>query len=390
MSAARPGDVGGTAGQEAMRVGILDRSRISRPEIRELIDDLQRLRDEARGEFFSSAGNPEVDFLALWARVVSGNERWFRGDRPKGLLARPEMSFLARQHRHAVEFRARALQARDPIPPEVSILPVLAAGVPAEWEVVPDTAPNRVLLYIHGGGYVMGSPNFMRLLGVKLGRAARARVLSVDYRLAPEFPFPAGLDDCLAVYRWLLQEGTAPGDILLAGDSAGGCLALMTLLRARDAGLPMPAGAIGLSPATDLAATGASYLGNAPTDPVLADLGFFWWLEAYLGDAEAGRPSVSPLYADLAGLPPILIQASESEMLLDDARMFHERARDAGVDALLQTWNDTIHVFHQFDLPESVDALARIGDWVDALLKDRLARPRTGRAGSSKTVPEQA
>jgi acetyl esterase/lipase len=378
-----------TTGQPG-RAGILDRSRLSRPEIQGLIDDLQRLRDEARGEFFSAAENRGVDFPALWARVMSGNERWFHKDRPKDLLTRPEMIFLARQHRHAVEFRARALQARDPIPPEVSILPVLAGGVSAEWEVVPDTNPNRVLLFIHGGGYIMGSPNFMRLLGVKLGRATRARVLSVDYRLAPEFPFPAGLDDCLAVYRWLLREGTAPGDIVLAGDSAGGCLALMTLLRARDAGLPMPAGAIGLSPATDLAATGASYLENGPTDPVLADLGFFWWLEAYLGGIEARSPSVSPLYADLAGLPPILIQASTSEMLLDDARMFHQRARDAGVDALLQTWNDTIHVFHQFDLPESVDALSRIGAWVDALLYDRLGGHRTGQDGSTRTEEEHS
>ena len=345
-------------------MGILDRSRISRPGIRHLIDDLQDLRDQAATEFFAAAENKVVDFPALWARVMDGNERWFRGDRPKDLLARNEMIFLARQHRCAVEFRARALQARDPIPPEVLIRPVVAGGVQAEWEVVPGASPNRVLLYFHGGGYIMGSPNFMRLLAVKLGRATRMRVLSVDYRLAPESPFPAGLDDCMAVYRWLLREGIAPGDIFIAGDSAGGCFALMTLLRARDAGVPMPAGAIGLSPATDLAATGPSYLENGPTDSVLADLGFFWWLEAYLGGSDPFSPSVSPLYADLSGLPPILIQASTSEMLLDDARMIHQRARDAGVDSVLQTWNDTIHVFHQFDLPESADALSQIGEWV--------------------------
>jgi acetyl esterase/lipase len=345
-------------------VGVFDRSRISRLAIRQLIDDLQDLRDQAAREFFAAAENKVVDFPALWARVMDGNERWFRGDRPRDILTRNEMLFLARQHRFSVESRARAMQARDPIPPEILITPVAAGGVQAEWEIVPDASPNRVLLYFHGGGYIMGSPNCMRLLGAKLGRATRMRVLSVDYRLAPESPFPAGLDDCLAVYQWLLHEGIAPGDIVVAGDSAGGCFALMTLLRARDAGLPMPAGAIGLSPATDLAATGPSYVDNAPTDPVLADLGFFWWLEAYLGGGDAGSPSVSPLYADLSGLPPILIHASTSEMLFDDARMMCARAGDAGVDVVLQTWDDTIHVFHQFDLPESVDALSKIGEWV--------------------------
>lgn len=345
-------------------MSILDGARIRRAAIRRLLDDLQDLRDQAAREYFSAPENKGVDFPALWARVMDGNERWFRGDRPKDLLAPAEMLFLACQHRYAVEFRARAMQARDPLLAKASIRPVVAGGVPAEWEVVPDAGPSRVLLYFHGGGYVMGSPGFMRLLGLKLGRATGMRVLSVDYRLAPENPFPAGLDDCLAAYRWLLHEGIAPGDIFVAGDSAGGCLALMTLLCARDAGLPLPAGAILLSPATDLAATGPSYVENAPSDPVLADLGFFWWLEAYLAGSDAGSAAVSPLYGDLSGLPPLLLQASTSEMLLDDARMLHLRARAVGVDSVLQTWDDTIHVFHQFDLPESADALARIGEWV--------------------------
>jgi acetyl esterase/lipase len=342
-----------------------DPSRLSRQAIRQLMDDLKDLRDQAAREFFAADENKGVDFAALWTRVMDGNERWFRGDRSRGLLARDEMTFLARQHRYAVEFRARAMQSRNPIPPDVLISPIVAGGVPAEWEVAPGADPNRVLLYFHGGGYIMGSPHFMRLLGVKLGRATGMRVLSVDYRLAPEHPFPAGLDDCLLAYRWLLHEGIRPGDIVVAGDSAGGCFALMTLIRARDAGLPLPAGAIGLSPGTDLAGTGASYVANAATDPVLADLGLFWWLEAYLGGLAGDSPSVSPLYADLSGLPPLLIHASTSEMLFDDARMMHQRAKDAEVESDLQTWNDTIHVFHQFDLPEAADALSKIREWVE-------------------------
>jgi len=344
-------------------MAILDSSRIGRPEIREILELLERLRDEARDEFLQVPQNREIDLGALWARLMDANQRWFRGENVTGFVSAEEQLFLARLHRFSVDYRADWMQTATPIRDGVHIEPADTGGVSCEWQTVPEADESRVLLYFHGGGYIMGSPNFMRLLTVRLGRVMGARVLSADYRLAPENPYPMGLEDCCAAYRWLLDQGFDPRRIIIAGDSAGGYFTLMTLLRIRDEGLAPPACAVCLSPATDLALTGPTYITNGPSDPVLADLGFFWWLEAHLAGADPYDAAVSPLYADLRNLPPILIQASTSEMLLDDARVFYEKAREAGVDVTLQTWDDTIHVFHQFDLPEAVDAVERIGEF---------------------------
>ena len=189
-------------------------------------------------------------------------------------------------------------------------------------------------------------------------------MLSVDYRLVPENPHPSASDDCLGAYKRLLAAGHDADKIILAGESAGGYHALLTLLRARDEHLPLPAGVVALSPGTDLALTGESYRSNAATDPVLADLGFFWWIESFLGGSDPLDPAVSPLYADLRYLPPILLQASTTEMLLDDSRMFFDRARASGVDIEIQTWNETLHAFHYYDLPETTEAVAGIAAFV--------------------------
>jgi acetyl esterase/lipase len=346
-------------------MAILDPSRIGRPEIREILELLDRLRNEARDEFLRVPQNREIDLGALWARVMEANRRWFDGEDMSGCISAEEQRFLARLHRFSVDYRADWMQANHPMGDGVHLEPADAGGVPGEWQTVPETDESRVLLYFHGGGYIMGSPNFTRLLTVQLGRVTGSRVLSIDYRLAPEHPYPMGLDDCCAAYRWLLEEGFDSRKIVVAGDSAGGYFTLMTLLRIRDEGLAPPACAVGLCPATDLALTGPTYITNGPTDPVLADLGIFWWLEAHLAGADPHDPAVSPLYADLANLPPILIQASASEMLLDDARFFHEKARKAGADVTLQTWEDTIHVFHQYELPESQEAFSEIKNFVD-------------------------
>ncbi len=180
--------------------------------------------------------------------------------------------------------------------------------------------------------------------------------------LAPEHPFPAGLDDCVTSFNWLLSCGFKSQNIIVAGDSAGGYFALSTLIKLRNNGITLPAGAVCLSPATDLALTSDSYFKNAPTDPVLADLGIFWWAESYLAGVDPIR--VSPVNADLTGLPPILIQASTSEMLFDDSTRFVERAKAAGVDITLQSWHDTLHVFHAYELPESKEAINKIGEFV--------------------------
>ncbi len=238
--------------------------------------------------------------------------------------------------------------------------PVDAGGAAAEWIAAPG-ADRGVILYFHGGGYVLGLTAVHRAWLARLSQATGRRGLAVAYRLAPEHPFPAALDDALAAYRWLLTQGTAPEQILLGGDSAGGGLALALLAALRDEGEPLPAGAFCLSPWTDLALTGASMQTNAAKDTILsADL-LGKYAAAYVNGRAATDPLISPLYADLTGLPPLLIQVGSEETLLDDSTRFVEKARQAGVAATLDCYDGMFHVFPLFDfLPESKQALARI------------------------------
>jgi len=346
---------------------ILDKSRI-RPDILKIMEDLQTLRKMRSAEFLKKKENHILDFNALWRKVMEGNTRWFKGEDMSGYLTKEEQLFLAKLHRFVMEYRANFQQKYVyPIPKDVKCEQVDAGGVSAEWQTVPGAIKDCVLLYFHGGGYIMGSPNGHRIFTVILGKATNMRVLSVDYGLAPEHPYPAALEDCTAVYNWLLSRGFKSENIVIAGDSAGGYFTLMTLVRLRNDGTYLPAGAVCLSPATDLALTSVrvqSYIENGPIDPVLADLGIFWWAEAYLAGADPRSPLISPLYADLKGLPPILIQVSTSEMLYDDSTRFVERAEAAGVDVTLQTWDETLHVFQAFGLPESKEAITKISEFV--------------------------
>jgi len=188
------------------------------------------------------------------------------------------------------------------------------------------------------------------------------KVLSINYRLAPEHPHPADTNDCVSAYKWLLSSGFLSKNIIIAGDSAGGNLALLSLLKLRDAGFPLPAGTICLAPATDMAQTGESVKKNCHTDILLGDLGYIWWFQAHLAGTDPYDPAVSPLYADLKNLPPILIQVSTSEMLFDDSKRFFERAKEVGVDITLQSWDDALHVFQRYtpDLPEAKEAMKNI------------------------------
>jgi acetyl esterase/lipase len=194
------------------------------------------------------------------------------------------------------------------------------------------------------------------------------RVLAVDYRLAPEYPFPAALDDCVAAYRWLLSNGVSPDQIVIAGDSAGGNLTLSTALILRDAGDPLPAALICISPMTDLACTGETYWTNK--DPMLAPQVALDMARQYAGNTPLDAPLLSPHYADLHGLPPLLIHAGEHELLLSDAIRLAERARCAGVDTRLQVWPGMWHVWHLFTpfLPEAVEAVEDIGVFIRANL----------------------
>src|SRR5215469_14986997 len=241
-----------------------------------------------------------------------------------------------------------------------------AGGVPAEWVAAPGVSPGRVLLYFHGGAYQIGSPANLRHLVALLSGAAGARALSVDYRLAPEHPFPAAIQDALAAYRWLLASGIDPALIAVAGDSAGGGLALGALVALRDAGDPMPAGAVMLSPWTDLALTGDSLRTRAAVEVMIKPEGLPEDVALYLAGADPRHPYASPLYADLRGLPPLLIQVGDAEVILDDSTRVAARAREAGVDVTLEVWDEMQHVFPAFAglLPESDQAIERIGDWL--------------------------
>jgi acetyl esterase/lipase len=253
-----------------------------------------------------------------------------------------------------------------PTPDDVACEPVDAGGVPAEWIAAPGAQADRVVLYLHGGGYVIGSINTHRELASRVSRESQARALSIDYRLAPENPFPAGLEDATAAYRWLLSTGVEPTRVVVAGDSAGGGLTLATLLALRDAGAPLPAAGVCLSPWTDLEGTGDSARPGAVDDPMVTLEGLVEMGRHYLGGADPRNPLAAPLYADYTGLPPLLIQVGTREILLDDATRVAERAKQCGVDVTLEPCDGLIHVWQAFGpaVPESQEAVARIGEFI--------------------------
>jgi epsilon-lactone hydrolase len=255
-----------------------------------------------------------------------------------------------------------------PTPPEVKVERVTAPVAPAEWLRPPSAAPGRVVLYLHGGGYVIGSPRSHRHLAAAIATAARSSALLLEYRCAPEAPFPAAVDDAMAAYRWLLDQGVSAGGIVIAGDSAGGGLTVATLLALRDAGLPLPAAGVCISPWVDLTCSGASYASKAATDPIVKRAGVDEMARAYLGAADRRTPLASPLFADLRGLPPLLIHVGSEEVLLDDSVQLAERAKAAGVDTTLEVWDQMIHVWHWFLplLDEAEQAVAAIGQFAGA------------------------
>jgi acetyl esterase/lipase len=260
--------------------------------------------------------------------------------------------------------------ALRPLPPDVRTEPVDAGGVPAEWVTIEGNAAAPVALFLHGGGYCIGSIATHRLWAADLARAAGGRVLVIDYRLAPEHPHPAALDDAVAAYRWLLAQGVAPNTTVIHGDSAGGGLTAATLLALRDAGEPLPAAAVMVSPWLDLTCSSGSFQHNVETDCVLTQHNLSMWANMYAGE-DAGAPLVSPLHGDLSGLPQLLIQVGTAELLLDDSTQFAERAKAAGVDVTLDVWDDMLHIWPIFAwmLPEGQQAIDRAA----AYIKERVA-----------------
>lgn len=264
------------------------------------------------------------------------------------------------EQRAVQEKRARFAR----LSPQLDCQPLSVNDIPAEWISLAQ-ATAGVMLYLHGGAYCLGSVNASRDLIARLVEATNHKALAIDYRLAPENPFPAALEDAISAYRWLLAQNVDPARIIFAGDSAGGGLAIATLVALRDAGQPLPAGAICISPWTDLALTGASIQSKAAVDPILDAASLVRYARDYAGGAPLTSPLISPLYADLAGLPPLLLQAGTDEILLDDATRLADRARQAGVAVTLETWAGLCHVFPAVPfLPETTQAMAQVARFV--------------------------
>ncbi|CAB3748239.1 alpha/beta hydrolase [Paraburkholderia solisilvae] len=268
------------------------------------------------------------------------------------------------------ERRARLLNlvGRYTIPPDVQIETVDADGVPAEWTITPTADPARVVLFLHGGAYISGSIATHRHMVAQIGRVARVRTLALAYRLAPEHPFPAALEDALTAYRFLLTQGYAPSRIVLAGESAGGGLVLAMLVSLRQMGVALPACAWLSSPWTDLGMTGESIESKADVDPLIQKPYLLEAAAAYLSGADPRTPLASPLYADLNGLPPMLIQVGTAETLLDDSTRLARRAAQADVRVVLDVWPDMIHAWSLFyqQLDAGQQSLESMGAFVQA------------------------
>jgi acetyl esterase/lipase len=269
------------------------------------------------------------------------------------------------------EWTERSLSVM-PQDPEVSRDDLMIGEIPAAWFGPPDPLPHAAVLYLHGGAYIMGSIDSHAGLTSSLARRSSVACLSLDYRLAPEHRFPAQLEDALAAYHWMMDTHNIPASrIVLAGDSAGGGLVLSTLCAVRDAGLPLPAAAVCISPWVDLEGLGDSAVTKVEADPMLriGDLAPFRRL--FLGNAHPRDPRAAPLYADLTGLPPLLIQVGENEILLDDATRIATRAREAGVDVTIEVWPGMVHVWHLFApiLDEGQEAINGIAEFVQGRIE---------------------
>jgi acetyl esterase/lipase len=256
-----------------------------------------------------------------------------------------------------------------PISREIEITPVNINGLSAAWFSGSEPR-DGVVLYLHGGAFALGSINSHREYLGRFAGATRLKVMAIDYRLAPEHPFPAALEDAVCAYRWLLSQGLGSSQIVIAGDSAGGGLALATMLALRDAGDPLPVCGVCISPWVDLTLSSESIQSKASADPLLSPEILDAYAEYYAGDNEKRHDLISPLFADLAGLSPLLIHVGSEEILLDEALHFYEKACAAGVEVRLKTWAGLFHVFQIVPfLPETKASLEQIATFIVSHIK---------------------
>jgi acetyl esterase/lipase len=310
-----------------------------------------------------------MDTTATRIHVIEGRGSWRSRALNTLLRVAPSRSLRQNADLQALRRRYEALDARHaPVVPGMLRETVQCNGVAAEWISVPESRPDRTLLYLHGGSFAFRFPNTHAAFAARLCRLLGARALLPEYRLAPEHPFPAAPDDCHAAYSWLLGRGCPPGSLVLAGDSAGGCLALVTLHRARQAAEPQPSCAVLLSPAVDCTLDSHSMVDNEGRDPLFR-LGDLLVLRRHYvpSPQRYTHPEVSPLFADFSGFAPLLLQAGSSEMLRDEAVRTAHKAHAAGVAIALELWPDTPHVLQVAPfLPESTRALKHIATFVAA------------------------
>ncbi len=262
--------------------------------------------------------------------------------------------------------------SKRPLPKGTEYEPVTADGITGEWVFKKKHPSGRTLLYLHGGGYVINSAKSHRSHVANIANAADARVLNIDYRLAPEHPFPAAVEDAVQAYRWLLKQDIPPQQIAIAGDSAGGGLTVATMLALKEAGDQLPGGGVCLSPWFDLAMTGNSNKDKIKVDKILDPIDIENMAAHYLQQADPETPTASPLYGDLTGLPPLLIHVGTDELLLDDSRRFAELARQAGVEVQLDIWEGMFHVWHLAAgiVPEATQAIGEIADFLKKTIKE--------------------
>jgi epsilon-lactone hydrolase len=264
----------------------------------------------------------------------------------------------------------RELTSSQPLPADVTVTAAALGGVPTAEITIDGIEPGHVVLYFHSGVYVLGDAFQAANLASQVGRLTRAKVISVDYRLAPEHPYPAAVDDALAAYEALLQNGTAPSDIAFAGESAGGGLAVATLVNARDHGLPLPAAAFVMSPYADLTLAGTTMQTKREVDVLMSPEALRSRVTDYTAGQDAALGLISPIFADLSGLPPLIIQAGSHEVLLDDAVRLARQAATADVEVTLDITPRVMHVFQSFYpiLDEAAAALDRAGQLLSAHL----------------------
>jgi acetyl esterase/lipase len=255
------------------------------------------------------------------------------------------------------------------IPKELKIEELKIGDIPAEWISIPGANEKKVFYNLFGGGYIMGDLKSRRIIPYHLTRATNIRCLAIEYRLAPENPFPAALDDSIESYKWLISNGFDPKKIIIGGQSAGGGLTVSTMVKLKELNLPLPAGGILISPWADLTGSGKSIIENQKFEPLIKD-GLVNMAKQYAQKESLSHPLVSPIFADLKGLPPLLIQAGSIEALVDDSKTLADRAKEAGVDVTLEIYENMTHVFHNFgdELPESRQAFESINKFVQKLI----------------------